>query len=145
MCFGRQQPIQNQKQNQNQKVIKNLKMMVWHHSAAQMCFGHQQGERGYKKFIGVILLLTEFDCSLYSPRDRKRIPLEAGPSEYRTDDNPIPLLLNPAWASRLNKNIPQVTHINNKNVTSITHKCFSSVKSWLICWFLITIVSENEH
>ncbi|MBO1572513.1 hypothetical protein GBM04_21360, partial [Yersinia pseudotuberculosis] len=41
MCFGRQQPIQNQNQNQNQKVIKNLKMMVWRQSAAQMCFGRQ--------------------------------------------------------------------------------------------------------
>ncbi|KFB59729.1 hypothetical protein S96127_3846 [Yersinia pestis] len=48
-------------------------MMVWRQSAVQMCFGRQQGERGYKKFIGVILLLTEFDCAPYPPRDRKWI------------------------------------------------------------------------
>ncbi|WP_230820277.1 hypothetical protein, partial [Yersinia pseudotuberculosis] len=53
MCFGHQQPIQNQKR------IKSLKMMVWHHSAAQMCFGRQQPIQNQKRIQSLIRSVSD--------------------------------------------------------------------------------------
>ncbi|CNG94697.1 Uncharacterised protein [Yersinia thracica] len=61
-------------------------------------------------------------------------------SDHRTPNTEQPNLITKAKPKPLSP-----LHINNKTVTSITHKCFFLVKSWLVCWFLITIMSENEH
>ncbi|WP_230831522.1 hypothetical protein, partial [Yersinia mollaretii] len=56
-----------------------------------------------------------------------------------TEPKPDPIRSN-------NRNpIQFIPHPDNKTVTSITRECFFLVNSWLVCGFLITIMSENEH